>query len=208
MMGKFLHGPGVPARLLKQMAFLLEMDKLKTVLRRTPLLDNSRPETDAEHCWELAVMAIVLAEYAEPPIDLGHVLKLVAVHDIVEIDAGDTFLYDDSRVLDQLERERDAAARLFALLPDDQACAFRALWDEFIASETPEARFAKALDRLQPLLHNYFSGGGTWKTPGVNSAIVHQRKRVIGLASPTLWRYGEHLLARAVEDGLLAPPPD
>ena len=190
-------------RLGRQLEFIAELDKLKHVVRRTPLLDGSRRETDAEHSWELAVMAVVLAEHANPPVELPRVITMLLIHDIVEIDAGDTFLYDDAATITKAAREQQAAERLFQLLPGDQAAELRALWDEFEELQTPEARFAKALDRLQPLLHNYRSGGGTWKTPGVNHAKVTERKKIIGAGSPALWDYARELLERAVHEGIL-----
>jgi putative hydrolase of HD superfamily len=197
------RGSGELGRLERQLEFIAELDKLKHVVRRTPLLDGSRRETDAEHSWELAVMAVVLAEHADPPVDLPRVITMLLIHDIVEIDAGDTFLYDDAATITKSAREQRAADRLFQLLPDDQAAELRALWDEFEELETPEARFAKALDRLQPLLHNYRSGGGTWKTPGVNRIKVTDRKKIIAAGSPALWDYARELLERAVHEGIL-----
>jgi putative hydrolase of HD superfamily len=203
---------GGPGRLTAQIRFLLEVDRLKTVLRRTPLLAASRPENDAEHSWHLALMVVVLAEYSDEPIDIARTISLVVVHDLVEIYAGDTFLYDPVGRADQREREQLAAERLFALLPDDQAARLRRLWDEFEERTTPEARFAKAMDRLQPLLLNYNSGGGTWRTPGVTEADVRDRKAVIGDASAALWEYGQRLIDAGVRQGWLSrsasPTPD
>jgi putative hydrolases of HD superfamily len=190
-------------RLQDQLRFLKEVDRLKSVVRRTPLLDGSRCETDAEHSWELALMAVVLAEYADPPVVLDRVVHMVLVHDLVEIDAGDTFLYDDRAAADKAEREELAAERIFGLLPDDQATELRALWEEFEAQETAEARFAKALDRLQPLLHNYLTRGGTWKDSSVTAERVVQRKGVIAAGSPALWDHAEALLKEAMAEGFL-----
>lgn len=190
-------------RLEQQLEFVVEIDKLKGVLRETPLIDRSRRENDAEHSWELAVMAVVLAEYAGSPIDLPRVVTMLLIHDIVEIDAGDTFLYADEKTTTKSAREQRAADRLFDLLPEDQAVQLRQLWDEFEELKTPESRFAKALDRLQPLLHNYHSRGGTWQQPGVDYARVCDRKKVIGLGSPALWAYARELLKRAVDEGIL-----
>lgn len=192
-------------RLRAQFLFILEVEKLKQVLRRTPLLDGSRRENDAEHTWELALMAVVLAEHADEAIDLLRVLKMILIHDIVEIDAGDTFIYDAAALTDQEAREKIAADRIFGLLPPDQAADFRALWDEFEARETTEARFARAMDRLQPLLHNFFTGGGTWHTPGVTSADVTARKSPIGASSESLWEAAQAIIAEGVERGCLKP---
>src|SRR5262245_6815693 len=149
-------------RLAHQIAFLIQADQLKTILRRTPLIDNSRLENSAEHSWHLALAALALSEHATGGVDLGRVLRLVVIHDLVEIDAGDTFAYDPAAHATKEERERAAADRLFGLLPADQDVSFRAMWDEFEAQVTPESRFANALDRFQALLLNSQSGGGSW----------------------------------------------
>ncbi|MFC6093134.1 HD domain-containing protein [Saccharothrix lopnurensis] len=192
---------GVPERLAAQIRFIVEIDKLKTVLRRSPLVADDRLENDAEHSWHLAMMVPILAEYADDPIDVGHTVELVLLHDLVEVYAGDTFLYDDEARQDQEAREQAAADRLFALLPDDQAVRFRALWDEFEARQTPEARFAKAMDRLQPLLLNFNNRGGTWRTPGVTEADVLRRKAVIGEASAELGAYARTLIHLGADRG-------
>jgi putative hydrolases of HD superfamily len=196
-------------RLVDQLVFILEVEKLKTVLRRTILLDRSRVENDAEHTWQLALMAMVLSEHSREPVDLLRVLKMLLIHDIVEIDAGDTFAYDNVARLSQVERELKAADRIFALLPGDQAAEFRALWDEFEAKITADSRFANAMDRLQPLLHNFFTEGGTWRTASVTSADVISRMAPISIASATLGELAEKLIELAVEQGFLAPaaPP-
>ncbi|MGH3875636.1 MAG: HD domain-containing protein [Actinophytocola sp.] len=173
-------------RIAAQLRFVVEVDRLKTVLRQSPLAAASRRENDAEHSWHLALMVILLAEHADEPIDVGHTVKLVVVHDLVEIHAGDTPLYDDVGARTQEAREQAAADRLFGLLPGDQARELRALWDEFEARETPESRFAKGMDRLEPLLLNWMAGGGTWRTPGVTADAVRARKAHIGAASAAL----------------------
>jgi len=197
-----------PQALSKQIDFILEIDRLKSVVRRTPLLDSSRAETDAEHSWQIALMAVLLAEYAEPPVDIHHVVVMLLVHDLVEIDAGDTFLYDDAARATKRDRELRAADRIFGLLPPGQGERMRSLWEEFEAQKSPEARFAKAMDRFQPLLHNYYTRGGTWRAPGVTEDRVVARKAVIGLAAPELWSYAEGLIHDARENGFLRPPPD
>lgn len=194
----------IPARLASQIAFIAEVDRLKTVLRRSPLLAADRRENDAEHSWHLALMVLVLAEYSNEPIDVGRSTKLVIVHDLVEIYAGDTCLFDASGRRDKAEREKEAANRLFSLLPEDQEKLFRALWDEFEARETPEARFAKAMDRLQPLLLNFGNEGGTWRTPGVTVSLVRERTSVIDEGSHQLWDYTRKLLALGAERGWVA----
>ncbi|MGV4926761.1 HD domain-containing protein (plasmid) [Streptomyces sp. BHT-5-2] len=192
---------GTPERLRRQIEFIIEVDRLKDVFRRSPLLAADRRENDAEHSWHLSLMTLVLAEYADEPIDTGKVLALVVLHDLVEIYAGDTFLYDTAAAADQREREQAAADRLFALLPTDQQAHFRSLWDEFEERRTPEARFAKAMDRLQPLLLNYGNRGGTWRTPGVTEQDVLTRKSVIKDASADLWRYAQDLIHTGADNG-------
>lgn len=174
-------------RLAQQIAFLLEADKLKTVLRRTPLTDASRPENSAEHSWHLVLAAIVMAEHMAVPVDLLRVLEMLAVHDLVEIDAGDTFAYDADHLGTQAERERVAADRIFALLPPDQTARLRERWEEFEAHETPEARCANALDRLQPLLQNACAGGGSWRDHDVTRQQVLRRMDPIRSAMPDVW---------------------
>jgi putative hydrolase of HD superfamily len=148
-------------------------------------------------------MAVLLAEHADPPVDINHVVVMLLVHDLVEIDAGDTFIYDEQALATKTARELQAAERIFGLLPDDQGKRLRALWDEFEAHETPEARFANAIDRLQPLLNNYFTGGETWREPGVNKDRVIARNELIGLGAPRLWAYAEGLIEDAVRKGFL-----
>lgn len=188
-------------RLRKQFTFLIEVDQLKAILRQSPLAAVQRRENDAEHSWHLAMMVVLLAEYSDEPIDVGHTVQLVIIHDLIEIYAGDTPLYDGAAGVDQQEREVAAADELFALLPDDQARRVRALWDEFEARGTPEARFAKAMDRLQPLLLNWMARGGTWRTPGVTADDVRSRKAVIGDASHALWEAGRRLIDEGEKRG-------
>lgn len=190
-----------PDRLDRQLRFVIEIDKLKRVLRQTMLMDATRSENSAEHSWHLALMAILLEEYSPRPVDLGQVLRMVLVHDIVEIDAGDTFCYDVEANLDKAMREEEAAERIFGLLPPEQGFELRSLWEEFEAETTPEARFATALDRLQPLLHNLQTGGGTWRIHGVAREQVLARMQPIRVAMPDLWPFVELSLARAVEQG-------
>ncbi len=191
-------------RLTRQLAFVLEIDRLKTVLRRTVLTDRSRRENSAEHSWHIALMAVLLAEHAAEPVDVGRVVRMLLVHDVVEIDAGDTFVYDPAAAEDKGERERRAAERLFGLLPADQAAEVRALWDEFEERATAEARYAHAVDRLQPMLHNYATEGHSWQKYGVRSSQVIAHNRHIGDGAPDLWAHAERLIADAVERGWLA----
>jgi putative hydrolase of HD superfamily len=187
--------------------FALELDKLKQVVRRTPLLDGSRTETVAEHCWQVALMAVVLGGHAGPAVRIDRVVRMLLIHDLVEIDAGDTFLYDEAAEQSKHDRELRAAERIFGLLPADLRQELYALWQEFEQRQTPDALFAAGLDRLQPLLHNYFTGGGTWKHAGVTRDKVEARKRVIGDASPDLWAFGRALIADGVRRGFLQPGP-
>lgn len=192
-------------RLRQQIQFILEIDKLKSVVRRSYLLNPERRENSAEHSWHVAVMAVLLAEYAAEPVDLPRVLKMLLVHDMVEIDAGDTFAYDPAGARDQAERERRAAERLFKLLPSDQAGELRGLWDEFEAQVTPEAKFARAVDHLMPLLHNYYTQGKSWQEHGVNSAQVLSYNADIEDGSARLWELAQSLITDAVAKGYLAP---
>jgi putative hydrolase of HD superfamily len=192
-------------RLARQMDFILEIDKLKQVLRQTSLADGSRRENDAEHSWHLAVMAVLLAEYAAgPQVDLARVVKMVLVHDVVEIDAGDTFHYDEAGNRDKPQREQKAADRLFGLLPADQEAELRGLWEEFEARQTREARYAAALDRLQPNLLNFRTQGRLWREHGVTSRQVIARNRHMAEGAPALWQYAESLIHEAVAKGYLA----
>ncbi len=174
-------------RLASQIAFLVEADRLKSVERRTPLVDGSRLENSAEHSWHLALAAIVLREYAADRVDVLRVLELVTVHDLVEIDAGDAFAYDTAAQAVRAQREAAAADRLFGLLPAGQAAYLRELWEEFEARQTVESQFANALDRLQPLLQNAHADGGSWRTHDLTRADVMRRMAPIETAMPALW---------------------
>jgi putative hydrolase of HD superfamily len=196
---------GIDGRLREQLAFLVEADRLKTVLRRSPLAAVGRLENDAEHSWHLALMAMVLAEHADEQVDIGHVMKLVIVHDLVEIYAGDTFLYDDAMAASQRERESAAAGRLFGMLPDRQGAWMRELWEEFEARQTAEARFAKAMDRLEPMLLNWMARGGTWQATGVTAPDIRARTSMIGDASATLWQAGRTLIEESERRGWARP---
>ena len=178
----------------QQLAFLVEVDRLKGVLRQTLLCDASRRENSAEHSWHLALMAVVLAEHSAEPVDVSRVIRMLLVHDIVEIDAGDTFAYDAGANTDRAEREQRAAERIFGLLPPEQAHEVRALWEEFEAQATAESRAANALDRLQPLLLNHQTNGGSWRSHGVRRAQVLRRMEPIRTALPTLWPTVEHIV--------------
>ena len=194
-----------PHRLNRQLAFLLEIDGLKDVVRRSFLLNGRRRENTAEHSWHLAVMAPVLAEYAEAPVDMGRVIRMVLIHDIVEIDAGDTYCYDTDGNLDKAEREFHAADRIFGLLPQDQEVQMRSLWEEFETMDTPEAKFARSLDRLMPLLHNFHTGGRSWREHRITRSQVMERMRPVREGSEALWRLAVSIIDQAVERGYLIP---
>lgn len=177
----------MPSRLARQLEFLVEIDRLKGVLRQTLLCDQSRHENSAEHSWHLAMCGMILAEHAGHSVNVGRVIRMVLVHDLVEVDAGDTFAYDAAANADREQREQRAADRVFGLLPAEQAAELRALWEEFEAGESPDARFAVALDRLQPLLNNHHSAGGSWRAHRVTREQVLRRMRPIESALPSLW---------------------
>ncbi len=197
------HFPPQFRPLERQFAFILELDRLKGVLRRNSLLDRSRRENSAEHSWHVALMALVLSEFAAEPVDKSRVIELLLVHDLVEIDAGDTFAYDVQGATTQAQREQTAADRIFGLLPDDQAQRLRARWDEFDASETPEARFALALDRLMPMVHNALTEGSAWREHGVKADQVRRRAESIERGAPALGALAQRLINAAVEAGHL-----
>lgn len=192
-------------RLERQLGFLLEIDRLKGVQRRSYLVDGSRRENSAEHSWHVALMALVLAEYADEDLDPMRAVCMMLLHDVVEIDAGDTFRYDDAGARDQAQRERLAADRLYALLPGEQGRRLRELWQEFEARESPEARFAAAVDRLLPLLQNAATEGRTWREHGVRADQVLAKNAPIADGSKRLWELARRRIRAAVEAGHLAP---
>ena len=193
-----------PPRLAQQIQFIAEIDRLKSVLRRTQLIDGSRHENSAEHSWHLAVMALLLQEYAASSVDVGRVMRMLLVHDIVEIDAGDTFAFDVAGNLSKAERELVAAERIFGLLPEEQGRELRALWDEFEAMTTPESRYANALDRLEPLLQNLHNTGGTWRQYNINRAAVLRRMAPIQAGMPELWPFVVDAVEAAVQAGYIS----
>lgn len=191
-------------RLEKQMAFIEEVDKIKLIGRQNYLADGSRKENDAEHSWHLALMTLLLSEYSNEEIDVLKTMGMVLIHDIVEIDAGDTYAYDYEAQKTQKERELAAADRIFNILPEDQAKKLRDLWDEFEAGETAEARFAAAVDRVQPAMLNSASGGISWKEHDVTLSKVLERNGKAALGSEMLWEYEkEHFIMANVDKGLL-----
>lgn len=192
-------------RLHRQIGFIREIDKLKHVLRQSLLMDASRQENDAEHTWHIAMMGMIMLEHsAEPGLDLTVVLKMLLIHDIVEIDAGDTFAYDESGYVDKFQREQVAANRIFGLLPDDQRDELISLWLEFEAGDTMESRYATSIDRLQPLLHNYYTSGAAWQRHGVRSSQVLARITKMAISVPALYDYAVWLVGDAVAKGYLA----
>jgi putative hydrolase of HD superfamily len=190
--------------LLKQISFIKEIDKLKYIQRKTKLFHSNRHENDAEHSWHLAMMAVVLAEHSDKPIDILKVLKMVLIHDIVEIDAGDTFIYDTTKSHSNTEEELLAAKRIFGLLPAEQAKEFIAIWEEFEEGTSDEAKFAKSMDRLEPLLQNTSNNGGTWAEFDVSYEKVYEKKKAIKNGSTSIWNYAKNLLDESVERGILA----
>ncbi|PZR74710.1 MAG: phosphohydrolase [Chthoniobacterales bacterium] len=184
-------------RLARQISFLVETEKLKGVLRKTSPIHAARYENSAEHSWSLALMAMLLAEHADEKLDAMRVLQMLLVHDLVEVDAGDTFCYDLAANATKAERERCAAERLFGLLPEDQERDFRGLWEEFEARASAEARFANALDRLLPLLQNFHNDGGSWREFGITVERAVDRQRPIADASGALWEYAQSVFQEA-----------
>lgn len=193
-------------RLKQQIAFLMEIDHLKNVFRQTLITDGTRNENDAEHSWHLGMLALILAEHANAPeLDLLKVIKMVLIHDIVEIDAGDTFAYDVKGHEDKQEREEQAAERIFGLLPGDQKQELIGLWMEFEAKESPESRFAAAIDRIQPMLHNYYTKGAAWQKHQITREQVIAYNRHMEDGSTDLWAFAQELIDDAVEQGYLLP---
>lgn len=193
------------SRFEQQMCFLVEIDQMKNVLRQTLLADGSRRESDAEHSWHLAMYAMLLSEYAPEPVDVSRVVRMVLVHDLIEIYAGDTFCYDKEGNQDKAAREKAAADRLYALLPADQAAEYRALWEEFDRMDTPDSRFAAALDRIQPIINNYLTEGHTWKLGHVTSTQVYERMAPVKNGLPEAWKIVEWILHDSIEKGFLQP---
>ncbi len=192
-----------PEILVQQIAFIKEIDKIKYIQRKTKLFNSDRNENDAEHSWHLAMMAIVLASHSNQAIDVLKVVKMVLIHDIVEIDAGDTFIYDTQKSHSNTDAERIAANRIFGLLPKSQAADLIAIWEEFEAGESAESKFARAMDRLEPLLQNVSNNGGTWAEFDVDYSKVYEKKKVIKEGSETIWNYAENIINESVEKGIL-----
>lgn len=193
-----------PERLRRQMEFSLEIDKEKSIVRQNYIADASRRENDTEHAWHMAVMALILSEYANEEIDLLRTVSMLLIHDLVEIDAGDTYAYDDAGKETQRERELAAAERLFNILPPDQAAHFRSLWDEFEERVTPEAKFARTLDNIQPAMLNAASGGKSWAEHSVRLSSILKRNAVSPEGAAALWDYSrEHFIGEYVKKGII-----
>lgn len=191
-------------RFSKQIEFIVEIDKLKQIERQSTLCDGTRQENDSEHSWHIALMAILLSEYANNlNIDLLKVIKMLLIHDLVEIYAGDTFAYDKVGNMHKEKREREAAKRIFDILPEDQNEELLSLWEEFESMSTPEARFASALDKLQPLILSYNNKGWSWKKHGVASSQIIESKKDIAKGSEDLWEYTKRLIQKSIDEGFL-----
>lgn len=189
-------------RLNKQFEFCLEADKEKFIGRQTYLSDGIRKENDAEHAWHMAVMTLILSEYANEKIDLLKTISMILIHDIVEIDAGDTYAYDEERKKSQKSRELAAADRIFAMLPEDQQQKFRQLWEEFETAETPEAKFARAMDNVQPIMLNSATDGKSWEERGIRLSQILRRNQITPEGSEKLWDYmQENFIKPNVENG-------
>ena len=188
-------------RFERQVAFILEADKEKNILRQTHLSGHGRRENDAEHAWHMAMMIYLLKEYSNEDIDVAKAMMMALIHDIVEIDAGDTYAYDAQGLESQKDREECAAQRIFGMLPDDQRDELRALFEEFEEAKTPEARFARAMDNFQPLLLNNSNGGADWKEHNVSKAQVVGRHYMTHLGSEEIWKYSQAIIDANVSKG-------
>ena len=188
-------------RLKKQMEFIIEVDKLKDIIRQTNLTNGERKENDAEHSWHLALMAVFLSEYAKEPVDVLQVIKMVLIHDLVEIDAGDTYLYDEAGNGTKAAREQKAAERIFNILPGDQAEELFQLWQEFEDRKTPESKFANTLDRIQPVLLNDATGGRAWREHDVCIDQIMSKNEYTSQGSDVLWAYIQEVFEKNIENG-------
>lgn len=188
-------------RLEQQIAFIVEIDKVKQIFRQNYLADGTRRENDAEHSWHIALMAVLLQEYAEKPVDVLKVMTMVLIHDLVEIDAGDTYAYDEEGAKTKREREVQAAERIFGLLPEDQGLYFRSLWDEFEEYETADARYAHLLDNFQPFLLNNASKGVSWVEHQVKKEQIYKRNEKTGATSPVIWEHMKKVIEENIARG-------
>ena len=190
-------------RLLKDIEFIVELDKMKSIFRRTSIIGQDRLEDDAQHSWHISIMAMILSEYSNEKIDVLKVIKMLLSHDLVEIHAGDTFCYDEEGNKSKRDREVAAADKLFSMLDHDKADELRALWDEFEEEKTPEAIFAASMDRLQPMLNNYKNDGGTWKKHDVSKTDIYERISPVKKSSDELWCYVSYMIEDAFQKGLI-----
>ncbi len=188
-------------RLQKQIAFIKEIDKVKSIFRQTYLADGTRKENDAEHSWHIALMAVLLEEYVSEDVDVAKVMTMVLIHDLVEIDAGDTYAYDSEGAKSKREREVKAADRIFGILPEDQGMYFRELWEEFEAYETPDAKYAHLLDNFQPLLLNDASGGRSWNEHGVHKSQIYKRNEKVQETSEEIWNTIQEVVESHIAKG-------
>lgn len=188
-------------RLEQQLQFILEIDKVKKIIRQTPLSDAARKENDAEHSWHIALMAYLLQEYAEEPVEVSKVMLMVLIHDLVEIDAGDTYAYDEEGAKTKDERERKAADHIFGMLPEDQGMYLKALWEEFEAYETAEAKYAHLLDNFQPLLLNDAAGGISWTEHQVKKSQIYKRNEKVEETSATIWKCMQDKIDKHIQAG-------
>lgn len=190
-------------RLIKDIEFIVELDKMKSILRQTSIIGEERREDDAQHSWHISLMAMILSEYTNEKVDLLKVIKMLLTHDLVEIFAGDTFCYDEVGNLDKREREVAAAEKIFGMLEADKGKELRALWDEFEEINTAEAKFATAMDRLQPMLNNYHNEGGTWKKFDISQADIYKRISPVKESSDQLWEFVEYMVEDAFDKGMI-----
>lgn len=188
-------------RLKKQLEFILEIDKEKNILRQTHLSGHGRRENDAEHSWHMAIMAVLLKEYANEEVDLLKVITMLLIHDLVEIDAGDTYAYDEKGNESRPDREKRAADRIYGMLPEDQGLKLRELWEEFEAYESPEAKYAHMLDNFQPLILNDSNDGGDWRSHGVRKSQIYKRNAKTAQGSKTVWTYMQELIQNNIDKG-------
>lgn len=194
----------VSERLLKDIEFIVELDKMKSILRQTSLINEDRREDDAQHSWHISIMAMILGEYSNEKVDVCKVIKMLLTHDLVEIYAGDTFCYDKVGNEDKKERENQAADKIFGMLDEDKGKELRALWDEFEEGQTPEALFAASMDRLQPMLNNYHNNGGTWRKFNVAKEDIYRRIAPVKKSSDDLWEFVENMIEDAANRGLIS----